>query len=145
MFLLHVIVRIKKNTLFCPILFFLIFMNSSAISILQRKMLNVSMASGEAEGKRSTASGVCFENPFEIHICSAVVLLMSAAEYIWVYIHTKHTPGHVWPQSRCLCLSSTLLLRRPPWGQKSPVKTNCPARETFWRWGRGVDHDEHGR
>lgn len=54
-----------------------IFMNSSATSMLQRKMLKVSMASGEAEGKKNTDSGVCFENPFEIHICSAVALLMS--------------------------------------------------------------------
>lgn len=60
------------------------------------------------------------------------MLLMSAAEYIWISIHTKHMPGYVWPQSRCLCLSSTLLLGQPCWGQKSPVKTNCPSRETFW-------------
>lgn len=86
-------------------------MNSSTISMLWRKMLKVSMASGEAEGKKNTASGVCSENPFEIHICSAVVaLLMSAAEYIWVSIHTKYTPGYVWPKSRCLCLSRALLL-----------------------------------
>lgn len=106
-------------------------MNSSATSMLQRKMLKVSMASGEAEGKKNTDSGVCFENPFVIHICSAVTLLMSAAEYIWISSQTKHTPGYVWPRSRCLCLSIALLLGRPPWRQKTPVKTNCPARETF--------------
>ena len=31
------------------------------------------------------------------------------------------------------------------WKQKSPVKTNCPARETFWSWGRGADHDKEHR
>lgn len=71
---------------------------------------------------------------------------MSAAEYIWVSIHTKHTPGYAWPKSRCLCPSRTLLLGQPPWRQKSLVKTvNCPARETFWSWGRGVDHGKEHR
>lgn len=67
---------------------------------------------------------------------------MSAAEYIWVSIHAEHTPGYVWPKSRCLCLSRAFLLGQPPWRRKSPVKTNCPARETLWSWGRGVDHDK---
>ena len=66
---------------------------------------------------------------------------MSAAEYTCVSTHTEHTPGYVWPTSRCLCLSRALLLGWQPWRQKSSVKTDYPSRETFWSWGRGMEKD----
>lgn len=62
-------------------------MNSSAIPMLQRKILKVSMASGEADRKKVLLQESALGNPFEIHICSAVVVNVSSYMHLGFHPH----------------------------------------------------------
>lgn len=142
---LCVAVRIEKNTLFCPHLLFSCLWRVLPLLELQRKMLQVSMSSGEADVKRKGCFRSLFWNPlWAWHLLSST-LLMSAAQYTWVSLHNKHMPGYVWRKGSCFCVSRAFWLGQPCWRQKTPEKTNCHARVAFWSWGGGVDHDKEHR
>lgn len=101
-------------------------MNSSAIPMPQKKMVKVSTTSGEADRKKSTASGVCFwKSLWNSHLFSGSCQCQQ--------VNTSGLPSAL---STCQAMcglradtsASPELSCWDGYPGGTPVKTNCPAR-----------------